>query len=232
MCLIPARGGSKSIPRKNLQVVGNSTLLAHAISTSRAESLIERTIVSTDDDEITDHALKHGAEVPFKRPDDLSGDLSPDIGVFKHCLKWLYANEEYTPDLIVHLRCTGPGRTSEEVRRAIEIMMEEPEWSSLRSVNVAKESPYKMWTREGDRLHRVTTAVGIPDASSYPRQGLPLVYWQNGVVDVVRWETIMKTGSMTGDRVRAYVTTEAIEVDYPEDLERAEEALRSVKYPV
>src|SRR5262249_25075379 len=110
LALIPARGGSKSVPRKNLLPVGGKPLIAYSIGHALAASSITRTIVSTDDDEIARVAAEHGADVPFRRPAQFATDFATDLEVFRHALEWLAEEEDYVPELVVHLRPTGPVR--------------------------------------------------------------------------------------------------------------------------
>ena len=110
LALIPARGGSKSVPRKNLLPVAGHPLIAYSIMHAKACPSITRIIVSTDDDEIAQVAQSYGAEVPFKRPADAASDTATDFQVFHHALTWLAEHEAYVPELVVHLRPTGPGR--------------------------------------------------------------------------------------------------------------------------
>src|SRR4029079_15801507 len=135
LAIVPARGGSKSIPRKNLIPVGGKPLIAYSIEHARTSRLVTRTIVSTEDAEIAEVARAHGAEVPFLRPAQYADDMSPDIDVFRHALQWLGDNEVYRPDLVVHLRPTGPVRRVELIDQAIALMLEHPEADALRSVS-------------------------------------------------------------------------------------------------
>ena len=113
IALIPARGRSKGIPRKNLLPIAGRPLIAHSILQARASQRISRVIVSTEDEEIADVARHWGAEAPFLRPEEYAGDLSPDVDVFRHALRWLETHEGYQPDLVVHLRPPGPVRRVE-----------------------------------------------------------------------------------------------------------------------
>ena len=110
LALIPARGGSKSIPRKNLRLLGGRPMITYSIDHARASRHITRIIVSTDDDEIAAVSRAAGAEVPFLRPAEYAQDQSLDFEVFDHALRWLQTHENYRPDLVVHLRPTGPVR--------------------------------------------------------------------------------------------------------------------------
>src|SRR2546430_3115327 len=108
LALIPARGGSKGIPRKNLMVLAGKPLIAYAIEQARISRRITRVLVSTDDEEIAEVARRYGAEVPFIRPAEYAEDLSPDIDVFRHALQWLAEHEGYRPPLVGPLPPTRP----------------------------------------------------------------------------------------------------------------------------
>lgn len=226
LALIPARGGSKGIPRKNVIMVGGRPLIAYSIQHARVSRHITRTVVSTDDEEIARVAREHGAEVPFMRPAEYSQDLSPDIDAFRHALSWLEENEGYRPELVVHLRPTGPIRRVELIDQAIEHMLDHPEADSLRSISWPTQTPYKMWRIENGNLERLLHVDGLPDACSMARQMLPEVFWQNGYVDIIRPRTILDHGMMTGDRVLPFVINDPIyELDYPESIPGLEAAL-------
>lgn len=230
LALIPARGGSKSIPRKNLMLIAGKPLISYSIEQALSSNLITRTIVSTDDDEIAQVARDFGAEVPFMRPSEFAQDLSPDIDVFRHALEWLRDNEGYEPELVVHLRPTGPVRRVELIDRAIEEMRLNRDAHSLRSVAVAVQTPYKMWRINNGKLVPVVNPEGVHEAYNLPRQQLPTVYWQNGYVDIIRPQTILETGSMCGSTIQSFVVDEPmLELDYEEDIPRIVEALRKIQ---
>jgi CMP-N,N'-diacetyllegionaminic acid synthase len=226
LAIIPARGGSKGIPRKNVIPVGGRPLIAHSIEQARKSRLVTRTIVSTDDAEIADVARAHGAEVPFMRPAQYAQDLSLDIDVFRHALQWLADHEGYRPELVVHLRPTGPVRRVERIDQAIELMLEHPEADALRSVSAPIQTPYKMWQIDGGYLHPLLTVEGVVEPYCMPRQSLPEVMWQNGYIDIVRPRTILDLGLMCGRTVLPFLIDEPIlEIDYVENLPAVEEAL-------
>ena len=110
ICLIIARGGSKSLPNKNIIKINKIPLIAYSILQAKQIKSIQRIIVSTDSDKIMKISKKFGAEILFKRPKNISGDLSTDFQVFEHALKWLKKNEDYEPDYIVDLRAPEPIR--------------------------------------------------------------------------------------------------------------------------
>ena len=231
LALIPARGGSKSIPRKNVMTLAGKPLIAYSILQAQASQRISRVIVSTDDEEIAEVARQWGAEVPFMRPAEYAQDLSPDIDVFRHALTWLREHEDYVPDLVVHLRPPGPVRRVELIDQAIDLLAAHPEADALRTVSLALQTPYKMWhiTSEG-YLEPVLRIEGVPDCQSLPRQQLPLVYWQNGYVDVTRPRAVLEKNSMWGDCVIPFVIDEPMfELDYPENIQVIEEALQRLQ---
>src|SRR5262244_2439518 len=121
VAIVPARGGSKSIPRKNIRPFGGVPLLAYSIEAGLSARLVDRVIVSTDDDEIAAIARRSGADVPFMRPPELAGDATPDLPVFQHALNWLDVHEGSRPDIVVQLRPTSPLRPPDCVDRAIEL---------------------------------------------------------------------------------------------------------------
>jgi len=227
LALIPARGGSKGIPRKNILQVARRPLIAHTIVRALRSQLISRVVVSTDDPEIADVARAEGAEVPFLRPAEYAEDLSPDIDVLRHALRFLRDEEGYLPDLVVHLRPSGPVRRVELIDEAIARMLADPAAHSLRSVSVPEQTPYKMWRiGEDGYLRPVAKVEGMPEAHSMPRQILPRVWWQNGYVDIVRPATILEADSICGTNVLPFVITEPFwEVDYPETIPVVEAAL-------
>ena len=226
LALIPARGGSKSIPAKNVIEVGGHPLIHYSIDQALQSTNITRVVVTTDDDEIAKAALDSGAEVPFKRPAKFATDTAADYGVFRHALEWLGEHESYVPELVVHLRPTGPIRKVELIEQAVEMMLANGEADSLRSMSVAELTPYKMWKIDGDFAEPVIVDPNNPESHSAPRQSLPPVFWQNGYVDVVRPRTVLELGSMVGNRVLAFVVSEPIyELDYPDDIPGLEAAL-------
>jgi N-acylneuraminate cytidylyltransferase len=206
--------------------VGGKPLIAHTIEQARASRLVTRTIVSTDDAEIAAVARAYDAEVPFMRPAEYAQDMSPDIDVFRHALRWLMEHEGYRPDLVVHLRPTGPVRRVAVIDRAITLMLEQRDADALRSVSVPAQTPYKMWRIERGRLHPLLALDGVPEPYCMPRQSLPEVWWQNGYVDIIRPHVILDMGLMCGHTVIPFIVDEPIlELDYVESVPLVEEAL-------
>lgn len=227
LALIPARGGSRSVPRKNIIEINGRPLIAYSIEQALASSQITRTIVTTDDEEIAEIARECGAETPFLRPAEISGDRSLDIEAFVHALNWLQENEGYETEVLVHLRPTGPVRRVEVIDAAIGKLLATPEADSLRTVVLAEQTPYKMWHLDSDFLRPVVTLPGVSEAHSVARQSLPKAYWQNGYVDLIRPRTILEKSSMVGDCVLGFLIEEpTYDIDYPEDVEWVAEGIR------
>lgn len=228
LALIPARGGSKGIPRKNVIPIAGKPLIAYSIEHALQSTFISRVIVSTDDPEIADVARQYGAEVPFVRPAEYAQDLSTDLEVFEHALDFLRERDGYVPDLVVQLRPTSPVRRVSIIDTAIAALLAAPHADSLKSLSPSKASPYKMWVVDGDGASPLLELPGLPEAHSMPRQILPTVYAGNGYVDIIRPRAILEHKSMVGKTVLPFVLDEPIfDLDYPEQVRALEEALHA-----
>ena len=228
LAVIPARGGSKRVPRKNLRVVGGRPLIAWSIEQALAASTITRTIVTTDDEEIAAVARAHGAEVPFLRPSAISGDSATDLEAFAHLLEWLRDNEGVVPDVCVHLRPTYPLRRVADIDAMVRLLIEHPELDAVRSVAVSDETPFKMWFRdEAGRLAPVVTS-SLTDPWNMPRQQLPVTYIQNASIDVVWSRVILERRSMTGTAIHGYVMDANFDIDTEADLQRVSDRLEAL----
>jgi CMP-N,N'-diacetyllegionaminic acid synthase len=221
VAVVPARGGSKGLPNKNILSFRGKPLLTHSIEHGLAARNVERVLVSTDAPAYRELALAAGAEAPFLRPPSLAQDHSTDLEVFTHALEWLDRHEGYRPDAVVHLRPTYPTRRVEEVEGAVDLLLSNPRADSVRSVTAAPQSPYKMWRLDGAEL-RPLLESGLREAYNLPRQELPTVYMQNAAVDVVRANVILDQASMTGGRILAYVMDRLDDVDDWRDVAVAE----------
>jgi CMP-N,N'-diacetyllegionaminic acid synthase len=224
LAVVPARGGSKGIPRKNMQLLAGKPLVVHAVETGLAAELVTRVVCSTDDPDIAEAARSAGAEVPFLRPSELAQDTSEDWPVFIHTLTWL-EHDNWQPDLIVNLRPTSPLRTPRHVDEAIQLLLRTGA-DSVKAVCLARQHPHKMWLRQPDGCIEpyLKTPFRLSRGPDVPRAELEDVYWQNGVVDVTRREVILERGVMIGPRVAGLVTAphESIDIDTPLDLALAE----------
>lgn len=224
LALIPARSGSKSLPDKNVRELAGKPLIAHSICHALAARRVDRVIVSTDSARYAGVARRFGAEVPFLRPADLAADDSTDLVVFDHALDWLRDNEGWEPEILVHLRPTCPIRDPADIDRVVEILANDPDLDSVRSVAPAPATPWKMWTRGSDGLLAPVADLGN-EAWNRPRQSLPAAFLQNACIDAVRARVIRNQQSMTGRRIHGYVMAHHFDIDTDEDFEKTLRAL-------
>jgi YrbI family 3-deoxy-D-manno-octulosonate 8-phosphate phosphatase len=226
LALIPARGGSKGLPRKNIRPFAGYPLIAYSIAAGKFSECVTRTLVSTDDEEIASVARQYGADVPFLRPTELAQDHTTDLPVFRHALEWLAKEEDYHPAVIVQLRPTSPIRPRRLVDEAVSMLLSHPDADSVRGVVPAGQNPHKMWriNPAGGSMQPLLAVDGIAEPFNAPRQALPPVFWQTGHVDAIRPRAILELGSMSG-RVILPVMVEpryAVDIDSIFDLQRAE----------
>lgn len=224
LAIIPARGGSKGIPRKNIRCFASHPLIAWSIAAARQSSLVTRVIISTDDEEIAEIGRQHGAEAPFLRPAELANDLAVDLPLFDHALAWLAENEGYRPDFVVQLRPTSPIRPRGLVDGALQLLLDHPEADSVRGVVPSGQNPYKMWRIEGDHMVPLLRVDGVAEPYNSPRQELPPTYWQTGHIDAIRTSTILNKHSLSGDVILPYQIdpTFTVDIDSLRDWTRAE----------
>lgn len=231
--LVLARGGSKSIPRKNIKPLFGKPLIAYTIERGRASRYIDRLILSTDDEEIAEVGRTYGAETPFVRPKELALDATPDYPVFVHALEWLKAREGWTPEFVVHLRPTHPFRKTEHIDQGIEMLAAREDADAVWTVGLPPVTPYKMFQVGADGfLNPALTIPGEREAFNWPRQKLPKVWNHYGQVDVARYRTIMEKKSMCGENILPlFLEGEPFDIDSPIDWEFAEFLLKKGHRP-
>jgi N-acylneuraminate cytidylyltransferase len=229
LALIPARGGSKSIPRKNIRPFAGFPLIAYSIAAGLAAETVTRVIVSSDDPEILAVARRFGAETPFQRPEEYSQDQTPDLPVFQHALDWLEQNETYRPEIVIQLRPTSPFRRVEHIDQAVYRLLERPDADAIRTVCIPFQNPFKMWRIGSNGLMKPLLETEFNEPYNMPRQALPEVYWQTGYVDAAWTDTIQEQNSMTGRNILPLVIDpgEWIDIDSPDDWRWAERLLES-----
>ena len=227
LTIIPARGGSKGIKLKNLSKINDKPLVAFSIEHSLESKLINRTIVSTDNEEIAKVSKEYGAEIPILRSKELAGDRILDLPVFDHMLTYLKEEENYEPEIVVHLRPTTPYRKAEWVDSAINLLVENPSADSVRSVSEPSQHPYRVFEIKNKYLHPLMNERH-PEPYLLRRQDLPKMYYYNCVIDVTKPSTIFNKKSMTGDKMLPYIMKreDSIDIDTPMDLEFAKVFLK------
>jgi YrbI family 3-deoxy-D-manno-octulosonate 8-phosphate phosphatase len=215
LALIPARGGSKGIPRKNIRGFAGYPLIAWSIAAAKQASCVTRVILSTDDEEIASVAREYGAETPFLRPSQLAQDQTTDLPVFEHALEWLEKNEGYQPDIVIQLRPTSPVRPKDCVDSAARTLTEHADADCVRGVVPAGQNPHKMWRFAGEDqpMKPLLEVEGIVEPYNAPRQILPSVYWQTGHIDAIRVSTLKQKKSLTGDVIYPLVIDPRYTVD-------------------
>jgi len=224
LTIIPARGGSKSLPKKNILLLNGEPLLCHSVDYSLKSKLIKTTIVSTDSQEIADIAKKCGALAPFIRPTEFAQDDTRDYPVIRHALDFFEAQGEIF-DIYILLRPTSPIRPPGLIEKAVEIFKNNPSATSIRSMAKIKEHPYRAWRQgqDGSISGFINNEI---EPYNIPRQELPSLYFQTGDIEAIRRETLIN-GSVSGDCVFPLVIKhdEMIDIDNESDFNRAEQSL-------
>ncbi|PRM88153.1 acylneuraminate cytidylyltransferase family protein [Aliarcobacter cryaerophilus] len=223
--IIPARSGSKSLPKKNILPLNGKPMLCYSVAYGLKSEVVSKVVVSTDSEEFADVARSCGADVPFIRPAQYAQDNTRDYPVMRHALDYFESVGEIY-DVYVLLRPTSPLRPEGLIEKAIEIFISNPLATSVRSVAKIKEHPYRAWNIKEDGSMSGFIA-DIEEAYNIPRQELPEVYFQTGDLEAVRRETLFN-GSVSGDNVFPLVIDyeDMVDIDHKDDLSKAEERLK------
>ncbi len=222
--VVPARGGSKGVPRKNLRPVGGVPLVARVGSLLAELPFVDRAVVSTDDDEIAAVAEKAGLAAPFRRPEALSGDRIGDLEVLTHALEASEAADGTQYDVVVMLQPTSPLRRAAHVE-AVVTKLVEGNFDAVWTVGITdlKYHPRKQLSLDADRLRFYDDRGGEVVA----RQQLDPVYHRNGAAYAISRSCLLEQKSILGRNASAVVIDEPmVSIDTLEDFERVEEALR------
>jgi CMP-N,N'-diacetyllegionaminic acid synthase len=218
IALIPARSGSKGVPNKNTRLLGGHPLIAWSIMAAKKARCIDRVIVSTDSYEYAQLAIQLGAEAPFLRPAEISGDRSTDFDFIAHALDW-FAGNGSEPEYIVHIRPTTPFRDPAQIDAAVVLFQNSKRATALRSAHEMSESAYKTFeiAHEG-QFKRVGVDSTALDAANNARQQFPSTYQANGYVDVLSTRFIRENSLIHGDWVLPFITPTVVEVDTEDDF--------------
>lgn len=224
--IIPARGGSKSLPRKNVRQLCGHPLIAYSIATGKAILGVSEVLVSTDDSEIAKVAETYGARVIW-RPSILAGDLSRDDGLILHALE--VANFDLKSTNIIFLRPTHPVRNTHVVNSALDTFLGNENVDSLRSMKLSKEVIFKSWIIGSDGYAvsafnpSITEVLDPPNA---PRQSLPASFYQDGYVDIFSARTVLDFKNTSGRIVKPFFIEDfSQDIDTLEDFSVIEEFL-------
>lgn len=222
VAIIPARGGSKGVPKKNIALLGGYPLIAYSIIVAKLCPVIDRTIVSTDSEEIAEISSQFGAEVPYTRPSELAQDTSGDLEFIAHAMKWFRENEGKIPDYLIHLRPTTPLRDPAVLTSAVNLFIGRPEATSLRSGHPAAETPFKWFLKTPEDYFRSISPEYSNEFINRPRQSFPQVYVPDGYVDIIKTAFVATHNILHGEKMLGFISPECHEVDTPKDFEYLE----------
>lgn len=225
--IIPARGGSKSIPRKNIKDLGGKPLIAWTIDAAKESGVFDRLILTTDDAEIAEVGRTYGVEIPFTRPKELAEDKTPTLSVLQHAVFWLKENENYSPDAVMLLQPTAPLRQARHIQEAAELFEKSDADSVVSVVEIPGHfNPY--WAVVDGEDGRPKLFIGDPIRKRITRrQDFPQkTYAHNGAIYIFKPHLLFDPAepSLYGDHVRLYSMEEkySVNIDSPEDWLLAE----------
>jgi CMP-N-acetylneuraminic acid synthetase len=225
--VIPARGGSKGVPRKNVRLLGGKPLLQWTAEAALSARRITRVVLSTDDEEIAELGRRCGVEVPFLRPAELAQDNTPMFPVVEHAVRWADTNGECI-DAVCLLQPTTPLRRSEDIDSCIDLLDRLMADTVLSVLPVpAEHNPHWVYVEAGDGAIRLATREATPIPR---RQDLPPAWHRDGAVYVTRRDVVMQGGSLYGPRVVGYPMDPSrhVNIDEPADWERAEALVAAI----
>ena len=220
LAIIPARGGSKGICRKNIKTFGGKPLISWTIEEAKKCKYIDRIIVSTDDEQIADISKKYSAEVPFLRPKELSEDESPIIDAVYHLIDYLMKYEKYLPDFVALLQPTSPLRTYRDINIAFAHLLANKKANAVASITEVTEKPF--WMRELSKDGFISYFLQH-SFKDFRRQDLPLIYIVNGAVFICKTNALMNQLTFTPNKTLGYVMPRdrSIDIDELIDLKLA-----------
>lgn len=214
LTIIPARGGSKGIPCKNILPIAGKPLISYSIEQSVQSSRVDRTIVSTDDQEIATVAQNYGAEV-IMRPSEISGDTASSESALIHALDYLKQTEDYEPDLVVFLQCTSPLRKDDDIEKAI-IQFQKERADSLLSVSPGHSF---LW----EQIDGVAQSINYDYRNRPRRQDMNPQFRENGSIYIFKPWVLREYNNRLGGKISLYVMDEpCIDIDSMLDFETAE----------
>ncbi|MGH7829466.1 MAG: cytidylyltransferase domain-containing protein [Candidatus Binatia bacterium] len=221
LAVIPARGGSRRVPKKNIRLLAGKPLLAYTVEVALKTRCIDRMIVSTDDAEIARIAEEYGAEVPFLRPAELARDDTPDQPVLRHALECLKQKEGYEPDLVLNLRPTTPFKTPEIIEAVVRRCLE-THADIVRTMSRVQSVHHPYWMyRVSEEGWASPFVEGIRVSDYYRSQLLPPVYRINGVVDAVKAGLVTNGSLLDNQKMAVVIVPEEVSVDTDTELDFA-----------
>jgi CMP-N-acetylneuraminic acid synthetase len=229
--IIPARGGSKSIPRKNIKLFAGKPLINWSIETGLKSGILDRLIVSTDDQEIAGISQCAGAEIPFMRPGELAEETTPTLSVLQHAVTALREKEGYNPDYILLMEATSPCRQPFHLREAVKILEETGADSVVALGEVPKHFSHFWQFNIGEENKIELFTGGSIKNIIHRRQELPTTYFRNGAFYLFKTNLLFAPEpSLYGEDVRGYVIDSkySVDIDTLEDWELAERTFKAL----
>ena len=226
LCIIPARGGSKGLPRKNIRDFNGKPLIAWTIIEAKKSKFIDKVVVSTEDEEISKISAEFGAEI-IRRPIDLAADISKTEDVILHVVQML-KKDEYIPDSIIVLQCTSPLRTAKHIDEAIEKFISNDSIDSLISVSKQEHPPW--WMKTLDEDGKLVDFIPYNKEQYTRRQDFPKVYFINGAIYVIKTEKFIEFMKFQLDRTGSYImdSLSSIDIDTEIDFITAEYIMKNI----
>ena len=219
IAVIPARSGSKSFKNKNIHIYKNKPLIYHSIKLAKESKYIDRVLISTDSKRYRDISKKFGAEVPFLRPKKISKDNSTDLEWAKHIANYLKKNENYSPDIIIHLRPTTPNRDLNIFNKGIKFFLKNlKKVNGMRSVSKLNQPPQKMFMIKKNLLVGYFNKTLRGEYYNLPRQVYDECYLPNGYIDIIKPSYFLKKNTLMGNKILAYLTPHTLDIDTKDDF--------------
>lgn len=212
--LIPARGGSKGVPRKNIKNIAGKPLISWSIEAAKKSMYIDRVIVSTEDNEIAGVSKSCGAEIPFIRPAELADDKARSIDVVLHCLKWIEETGSIKPILIL-LQPTSPLRNADDIDRALESMFER---KAKAVVSVCETDHHPFWANVLPEDCGMKDFIR-PEIKNKSRQDLPKYYMLNGAIYIGFERYIRDNNGFLGNDTYAYIMPKDRSIDIDSEMD-------------
>lgn len=232
--IIPARGGSRGIPKKNIARLGGRPLIYYTIQAAKKSKMLDSFIVSTDDPKIRAVAESFGADAPFLRPKQYAQNNSTDIQFLKHAVAWLEKHRGWRPEIVVVLVPTSPTRTAKDIDAVLKFMINN-RCDSVRTIfDPSPYNPFKMWVlldaKKGIMKPLLPTKDYNKIGTDVPRQLLPNYYLQIGLVHATKTKFI-KQGKVWGPDVRGFIVSadKMVDIDTPRDIKKAEAVMKNLK---
>lgn len=230
LAIIPARSGSKEIKNKNILKINNIPLINYSLIFTKKIKFVDKIIVSTDSKKYQKIVNKVGNFSKFLRPAKISKDSSHDIDFIMHALNWLKKKEDFTPDLILHLRPTSPLRKIKDITKALKIVSKFKNIDSLKSVNSLDVPAEKLWIIKKNKLLKaVFKNKKFKEAHNMPRQLLSTCYKQNALFDIYKTDMIKKKKFLHGENIFGFITSENLDIDNRNDIKDFKSRIKSFK---